>query len=159
RRSPGRRRRALDRSRSARRGARTVGRARSRAGAAGRVALLRRPDRRGNRRGHVDLPRDREAPLGGRLRVARARAGGQLAGVTPERWRQINDLFHAALEREGDARKAFLREATEGDPDLLREVESLLNSHGRRGQFLEEPAYGVGADLILDEGSTLEGRR
>ena len=38
--------------------------------------------------------------------------------MTPERWRQINDLFHAALERDAAARPAFLRDATAGDPEL-----------------------------------------
>jgi serine/threonine protein kinase/Tol biopolymer transport system component len=43
--------------------------------------------------------------------------------MSPQRWREIEDLYHAALKREPAARGAFL-EAT--DPDLRREVESLL---------------------------------
>jgi predicted Ser/Thr protein kinase len=75
------------------------------------------------------------------------------------RWRQINDVFHAALEREGETRAAYLREATAGDDDLRREVESLLASHNRSGTFLQEPAWGVGADLILGPHQSLVGRQ
>ena len=70
--------------------------------------------------------------------------------MNPSRWRQISDLFHAALERDAATRDAFLRGAASGDEDLLREVQSLLASRRQSGQFLEEPAWGVAADLILD---------
>jgi serine/threonine protein kinase len=43
--------------------------------------------------------------------------------MEPERWRQIEELFHAALKCEGGERAALLARA---DPDLRREVESLL---------------------------------
>jgi eukaryotic-like serine/threonine-protein kinase len=77
--------------------------------------------------------------------------------VTPERWRQINQVFHAALERTGDARAAFLDQATRDDPDLLQEVQSLLETHARTAGFLDRPAYGVAADLILEHGA-LDGK-
>jgi serine/threonine protein kinase len=80
--------------------------------------------------------------------------------VTSTRWRQISDIFHAALERTGDARSRFLTEATAGDATLRREVESLLASHERgAGAFLEEPAWGVAADLILTGQQSLVGRQ
>ena len=43
-----------------------------------------------------------------------------------ERWRQVADLYDAALEHEPAARGAFLEEACRGDAELGREVESLL---------------------------------
>jgi len=43
-----------------------------------------------------------------------------------DRWEQIERLYHAALEREPDAREAFLVEACAGDEDLRREVAGLL---------------------------------
>src|SRR5262245_6198915 len=46
--------------------------------------------------------------------------------MTPERWRQIDQLFHSALEREPEGRAAFLDQACGGDEALRREVESLL---------------------------------
>lgn len=46
--------------------------------------------------------------------------------ITPERWQQIQDLFHAARERASTGLVAFLAEACGDDSDLKREVESLL---------------------------------
>jgi eukaryotic-like serine/threonine-protein kinase len=71
--------------------------------------------------------------------------------VTPERWRQINELFHAALDLDTAEREEFLRRASGGDSDLRGEVETLLRSHGRTEGFLDEPAWGVAADLILEQ--------
>ncbi len=80
--------------------------------------------------------------------------------MTPARWQQINRIFHDALERDAATRDTFLREATAGDPDLLREVHTLLASHGRAGGFLDEPAWGIAADLVLgDGGASLAGTR
>jgi eukaryotic-like serine/threonine-protein kinase len=78
--------------------------------------------------------------------------------VTPERWRQIAALFERALATNPSARARMLDDATAGDPELRREVESLLAAHDRSGTFLEEPAWGVAADLIL-EGDSLTGQR
>jgi predicted Ser/Thr protein kinase len=80
--------------------------------------------------------------------------------VTPERWRQITELFHAALERPAGERLAFLQQASGTDHDLLREVLTLLDSHERTATFLEEPAWGVAAALILDdEAESLAGKQ
>lgn len=71
--------------------------------------------------------------------------------MNPSRWKQINELFHAALQRHPSTRDDFLRIAADGDDELVREVRSLLASHGTSGRFLDEPAWGVAADLILGE--------
>ncbi|CAN5851174.1 hypothetical protein BH24ACI5_BH24ACI5_20000 [soil metagenome] len=79
--------------------------------------------------------------------------------MTPERWKQVTALFHAALDRDPAARDSFLDEATSGDPDLRREVESLLAAHAGSEGLLETPAWGVAADLMFDEDeATLSGR-
>jgi hypothetical protein len=49
----------------------------------------------------------------------------QLVFMKPERWRQIDKIYHSALEHERQ-RQAFLREACAGDEALRQEVESLL---------------------------------
>jgi serine/threonine-protein kinase len=79
--------------------------------------------------------------------------------VTPERWRRINEIFHAALERDGEARAAFLRDATAGDPDLGREVESLIGSLSNAGRFLDVPAWGVAPELMFEDADSLVGRQ
>jgi eukaryotic-like serine/threonine-protein kinase len=49
------------------------------------------------------------------------------APVTPERWRQIETVFHAARDRAAGDRVAFLDQACAGDSALRREVDSLLD--------------------------------
>jgi hypothetical protein len=46
--------------------------------------------------------------------------------MPPDRWRQIEDIFHAALERESGVRQAFLDDACGGDEALRRRVEASL---------------------------------
>jgi eukaryotic-like serine/threonine-protein kinase len=60
--------------------------------------------------------------------------------MTPERWREIERLYHAALERSAEERATFLAEACGNDGALRREVESLLEYHPRAGDFIERPA-------------------
>ncbi len=76
------------------------------------------------------------------------------------RWRRINELFHAALDREPATRDGFLEAETSGDPELLREVRSLLASEARARTFLDVPAWGVAAHLLVDDHMpSLTGRR
>ena len=46
--------------------------------------------------------------------------------MTAERWRHIELVYHAALEREPRARASYIAEACGTDEDLRKEVESLL---------------------------------
>jgi eukaryotic-like serine/threonine-protein kinase len=46
--------------------------------------------------------------------------------LTPERWAQIEALFHRALDCDPPSRSTLLSEACHHDPELLREVETLL---------------------------------
>lgn len=77
------------------------------------------------------------------------------------RWRRINDLFHASLDRDPASRDAFLEEEAAGDEELLREVRSLLASEARARTFLDVPAWGVAAHLLIDDDQmpSLTGRR
>ncbi|HET8783732.1 MAG TPA: protein kinase, partial [Pyrinomonadaceae bacterium] len=68
--------------------------------------------------------------------------------MTPERWQQIKALLESAIERDPRARSAFLDEACAGDPALRSEVEALIDSHARAGEFIESPAYAVMADSL-----------
>ena len=60
--------------------------------------------------------------------------------MEPERWNQIERFYHAALEHEPVGRAAFLAEACP-EPDLRREVESLLGFDGSDASLLERPAW------------------
>ncbi len=58
--------------------------------------------------------------------------------MEPERWRQIESVYQAALERKPETRSAFLVEACKGDQELRREVESLL---AQSGSLLSHPPW------------------
>ncbi len=75
----------------------------------------------------------------------------QTEKMQAERWRQVEELYHAALEREPDEREAFLAEACAGDDALRREVESLLRYDDRAERFIEAPALEVAAQLRAEE--------
>jgi eukaryotic-like serine/threonine-protein kinase len=60
--------------------------------------------------------------------------------MTPERWRDVERLYHAALERDDDQRPAFLIDTCKDDPALRREVESLLAYRTKASDFIETPA-------------------
>ena len=49
--------------------------------------------------------------------------------MDPERWRQVGELFHRALEHGPDERSRFLDGACGGDAGLRAEVDSLLAHH------------------------------
>jgi len=57
--------------------------------------------------------------------------------VNPERWRQIERVYLAALAVDGARRAAMLDEACAGDADLRREVDTLLAQEPRVDRFLE----------------------
>ncbi len=59
--------------------------------------------------------------------------------MTPERWRQIEDLYHAAQER-GPADRAALLECT--DPEIRARVERMLALESGN-QILDRPAIGL----------------
>ena len=57
-----------------------------------------------------------------------------------ERWARAQELFHSALERDPEARQAFLNTACSGDSDLRHQLEQLLAKEPEAGNFLETPA-------------------
>src|SRR5215510_10060106 len=76
--------------------------------------------------------------------------------MTPERWQQINELFHSALGREPDRRAAFLEGACSGDADLQGQVESLLKSHEQAASFIEAPASDIATEFLSGRQSELK---
>jgi predicted Ser/Thr protein kinase len=61
--------------------------------------------------------------------------------VTPELWRQVDELYHAVLDLPTANRPARLEQA---DPEVRREVESLL---AQEGSALNHPAWEVPAEI------------
>jgi tetratricopeptide (TPR) repeat protein/predicted Ser/Thr protein kinase len=71
--------------------------------------------------------------------------------MKPERWQQIERLYHTALEWEPGARAAFLDGACAGDEALRREIESLLAFQEKAGQFMEAPALEIAARKMAED--------
>ena len=64
--------------------------------------------------------------------------------MTPSRWQQIEELYHAALECEPGERAVLLART---DPELRREVESLL-AQKSGATLLDQPAWEGAASLL-----------
>jgi len=76
-----------------------------------------------------------------------------------ERWQQVEQLYHSALEREAGQRAAFLAAACAGDDSLRREVESLLAHQTPAENLLERPVMEVAANALAnDQADSLLGR-
>jgi hypothetical protein len=61
--------------------------------------------------------------------------------IGEQRWRRIDELLHAALEREPKERAAFLKNACSGEDELRAEIESLLAYEGQEHPLLESVAW------------------
>ena len=73
--------------------------------------------------------------------------------MDPERWKRVDELLQAALLLPPHRREEFLRQACGGDTELIQEVESLLTSHRKAGDFLEPPAINLAAQTIALSGT------
>jgi Tol biopolymer transport system component len=62
--------------------------------------------------------------------------------MTPERWRQVSEVFYAAQSRDAAARAPYLEQACAGDRALRAEVDALLVGHDDPGGFIDRPVSG-----------------
>jgi serine/threonine protein kinase/predicted Zn-dependent protease len=69
--------------------------------------------------------------------------------MNPDRWQRVKRMFDAALKLPPGERTGYLVDACDGDDDLRREVESLLDSFDEAQTFMERPAVGEVADQIV----------
>ncbi len=106
-------------------------------------------------------PGNRERPRG-----PPATAGWD-AGLAEERsvtralqWGRLRELFDAALALEPQSRAAFVVEVCSGDPELHRELASLIAAHEAASGFLQMPAFGgLGTPAEHEEADGMLGRR
>jgi serine/threonine protein kinase/Tol biopolymer transport system component len=75
-----------------------------------------------------------------------------------ERWKQVEAIYHSALEVNDDEREDFLAVACASDEALRREVLSLLSSAERADSFMEEPVMSLGLMLMNAEHESLAGQ-
>jgi len=74
--------------------------------------------------------------------------------MNPDRWRQIGQLYHTALELDPATRVAFLDETCGDDYELRREVESLLHAHEQADGFIAGKVAGVVAEMAARQRPT-----
>jgi serine/threonine protein kinase len=79
--------------------------------------------------------------------------------MTPERWQQVKEIFHSALQHEPAQRSVFLSSACGGDELLRQEVESLISAHEKDGSFIDSPAYVVAAEILTTGKELIVGQR
>jgi serine/threonine-protein kinase len=75
--------------------------------------------------------------------------------MTPERWREVTRIFHAAAARDSAAREVFLADACGDDAALRAEVDAMLSAHRAAGSFGDKPAFGVARDSTLAPGTRI----
>jgi eukaryotic-like serine/threonine-protein kinase len=68
--------------------------------------------------------------------------------MEPERWRQIDQLFHLVLGKPRDERELLLADLCAGDAGLQKEVEDLVLSHEQAEEFIESPASDLAAEVL-----------
>lgn len=68
--------------------------------------------------------------------------------MNSKRWKQVEELYNEAMERDARDRAAFLEQMCANDADLHREVETLLLYEVPAREFLESPALEVTARAI-----------
>lgn len=68
-------------------------------------------------------------------------------------WERIEDLFHAALPLNAEARAAYLDRACMGNETLRTEVESLLAAFKGRENFMEDSAFDLGLRVLSGDAS------
>jgi len=76
--------------------------------------------------------------------------------LDPERWRQVEELYHSAFEQPAAHRSSFLTQACGHDPELQHEVEALLaqsDAQSNTAGLLDRPAWENAANF-LDETHT-----
>ena len=78
--------------------------------------------------------------------------------MTAERWKLIEHVFESALEIPDRERAAFLERASNGDAELLREVETLFTADGAYANAIQSAIRTQALDLG-SYGDALIGRR
>jgi len=71
--------------------------------------------------------------------------------MEPGRWVRITDIYHATIARPPEERASFLGKECHGDENLRRQVEAMVESHERSGNFIESPAFAVAPELLIEE--------
>ncbi|HYW71381.1 MAG TPA: protein kinase, partial [Pyrinomonadaceae bacterium] len=79
--------------------------------------------------------------------------------MTPDRWRQIQDIFHAALDQPPAVRDSFLDQRCAGDQELRNSVAQLLAADAQSSVMVDRPIGSVAVGVLpAEETESLAGR-
>jgi len=73
--------------------------------------------------------------------------------MTDDRWRRISSIYHAALERHGEDRNSYVRDACGDDESLRLELESLLAADSEPA-VVDNPALAMAAQVLAAHAGT-----
>ena len=71
--------------------------------------------------------------------------------MDPQRLKQIEDLYHAAMELPPAKREAFIKNSCGDDEDLRRELETLLAVNKSSNNFFASPPLSLAAEMFLQK--------
>src|SRR6185437_13658608 len=69
-------------------------------------------------------------------------------------WDRIQEIYHSSLRLPPSERSAFVENACARDPNLLREVKSLLDADAAAGSFLDSSVFEIALKLITGSHSS-----
>jgi Tol biopolymer transport system component len=75
--------------------------------------------------------------------------------MTPERWRHVTEIFHAALAHEASARAGYLDQACAGDAALRAEVDAMVAAHAEAGSLGSSLTIAFSETPRLASGTTI----
>ena len=70
--------------------------------------------------------------------------------MEPRRWARITEIYHATITRPPEERASFVGEECHGDESLRKQVEAMVKSHERSGDFIESPAFAIAPELLIE---------
>jgi len=79
--------------------------------------------------------------------------------MNPEKWKRVETLYFAALERPLELRQAFLHDACQRDDELRATVESILAADAIDDDFLARPVLEIAAATLPPPENGLAGKR
>jgi serine/threonine-protein kinase len=79
--------------------------------------------------------------------------------MSPDRLRQIEEIYHAAVELPADDRVSFLNTRCGDDAELRREVESLLSFDRTSDSLLDSSPDALAAELLSEQEAEIVGRQ
>jgi serine/threonine protein kinase/Tfp pilus assembly protein PilF len=70
--------------------------------------------------------------------------------MEPRRWARITDIYHATIARPPEERGSFVGQECRGDESLRKQVEAMVKSHERSGDFIETPAFAIAPEFLIE---------